>query len=65
MSATAELKRDLAGLQAEYDALTHAIDAKHDELDEVIAKVRREEARLEKIKAEITRIKSHYGVSPL
>jgi len=63
MSATAELKRDLAGLQAEYDALTHAIDAKHDEPDEARAKVRREEARLANIRSEIAKIKSHYGVS--
>ena len=67
MSATAELKGlrgEVLDLQHQFDRLTRLVDAKHDELDQAIAKVRREEARLEKIRSEIKRICAHFGVSP-
>jgi hypothetical protein len=62
MSATAELKRDLLDLQGEYDKLTRMVEAKNEELDLISADIRRETARLEKIRAEIKRIKNHFGV---
>jgi hypothetical protein len=62
MSATAQLKQDILSLQGDYDRLTRMVDAKHEELDLVVADIRRETARLEKIRAEIKRIKSHFGV---
>ena len=63
MSATAQLKQDIRELEREHDALVRACERKHDELDEVKAKVAREEAKLANIKSEIAKIKSHYGVS--
>jgi hypothetical protein len=62
MSATAELKRDTLALQHEYDKLKRMYEAKHEELDLIVADIRRETARLEKIRAEIKRIKAHFGV---
>ena len=62
MSAAAELKRDLLDLQGQYDQLNRLYEAKHEELDLINADIRRETARLEKIRAEIKRIKSHFGV---
>jgi hypothetical protein len=62
MSAAAELKRDTLALQHEYDSLNRLFEAKHEELDLIHADIRRETARLEKIRAEIKRIKAHFGV---
>jgi len=64
MSARAELRSDIAGLEVEHDALVRACEREYEELDRVKAERSREEARLAKIKAEINRIKAHFGVSP-
>jgi len=37
-------------------------EAKHEELDLIVADIRHETARLEKIRSEIKRIKQHFGV---
>ena len=66
MSATAELKGlrgEVLDQQHQLDRLTRLVDAKHDELDEVNAKVARAEAKLANIRSEIAKIKAHYGVS--
>ena len=65
MSATAEirgLKGEVVDLQHQLDWVTRLVDAKHDELDQLNAKVARAEARLANIKSEIQKIKAHYGV---
>jgi len=62
MSAVADLKRDTLEQQHQLDRLTRMVEAKHEELDLINADIRRETARLEKIRAEIKRIKSHFGV---
>jgi hypothetical protein len=62
MSAAAELKQNTLALQHEYDKLNRLFEAKHEELDLILSDIRRETARLEKIRAEIARIKAHFGV---
>ena len=64
MSAVAEQRGELRELQREYDALNRAVDEKHEEFDRINADIRRELARLEKIRSEIARIKTHFGVKP-
>jgi hypothetical protein len=63
MSATAELRRDILSLQGDYDHLTRLVEAKQEELDLINTDIGRETAKLSKIRAEIARIKSHFGVS--
>jgi predicted nucleic acid-binding Zn-ribbon protein len=63
MSAVAELKRDVTALEAEHDALVRTITRKHAELDQLNTHVRAATERLDKIRAEIARVKAHFGVS--
>jgi hypothetical protein len=62
MSATAQLKQDILSLQGDYDHLRRMVEAKQEEFDQINADVRRANAVLAKIKAEIATIKSHFGV---
>jgi hypothetical protein len=62
MSATAQLKQDILALQGDYDRLTRMVEAKHEEFDLIVADIRSETARLEKIRAELKQIKAHFGV---
>jgi hypothetical protein len=62
MSAAAELKQDVLELQHQYDRLTRLVEAKSEELDLVNSEIGRETAKLEKIRAEIKKIKAHFGV---
>jgi len=64
MSALTQLKSEVLDLQHQLDRLTRLADAKHEELDQIDADIHREKAKLEKIRAEIARIKAHFGVSP-
>jgi predicted nucleic acid-binding Zn-ribbon protein len=62
MSAVAELQRDVTALEAEHDALVRAITRKHEELDSLNTQIRAATDRLTKIRAEIQKVKSHFGV---
>jgi hypothetical protein len=62
MSTSTQLRGDIRDLEAQHDRLVREIDRKHDELDQVRAKIKREGDRLGKIQAEIARVKNHFGV---
>jgi chromosome segregation ATPase len=62
MSAVAELKAHVTELEAEHDALVRAIGRKHDELDALNVQIKAETDRLAKIRAEIQKVKNHFGV---
>jgi predicted nucleic acid-binding Zn-ribbon protein len=62
MSAVAELRRDVTALEAEHDALVRAIGHKHQELDALSVQIKAATERLDKIRAEIQKVKSHFGV---
>jgi len=67
MSAVAELKSDVTAsdvreLERKYDALVRACDRKHEELDSLNAQVKAATGRLDKIHAEIARVRAHFGV---
>jgi predicted nucleic acid-binding Zn-ribbon protein len=62
MSAVAQLKSDVTALEAEHDALARAIARKHQELDALTTHIKAETDRLAKIRAEIQKVKSHFGV---
>ena len=62
MSAVAELKAHVTELEAEHDALVRAIGRKHDELDALNVQIKAETGRLAKIRAEIQKVKNHFGV---
>jgi septal ring factor EnvC (AmiA/AmiB activator) len=62
MSAVAQLKSDVTALEAEHDALVRTIARKHQELDALNAQIKASTDNLAKIRAEIARIKSHFGV---
>jgi hypothetical protein len=62
MSAVAQLQHDILELEAKHDRLVREIDRKYAELDQVRAEINAEAVRLAKIRAEIVRIKSHFGV---
>jgi hypothetical protein len=61
MSTAAQLEYDIRGLESKHDALVREIDRKHQELDQARADIQAENSRLEKIRAEIARIRSHFG----
>jgi hypothetical protein len=56
------LRREVLDLEAKHDALVREIDRKHEELDQVRARVSAETDRLAKIQAEIAKIKAKFGV---
>jgi hypothetical protein len=62
MSAVAQLKSDVTALEAEHDALVRAVDRKHQELDALNVQIKAETDRLAKIRAEIQKVKNHFGV---
>jgi len=62
MSAVAQLKAAVTELEAEHDALVRAIGRKHDELDALNVQIKAETGRLAKIRAEIQKVKNHFGV---
>ena len=62
MSAVAHLKAAVTELEAEHDALVRAIGRKHDELDALNVQIKAETGRLAKIRAEIQKVKNHFGV---
>jgi chromosome segregation ATPase len=62
MSAVAQLKSDVTALEAEHDALVRAIDRKHQELDSLGVQIKSATERLDKIRAEIAKVKAHFGV---
>jgi hypothetical protein len=62
MSAAAELKSDIRALEAEHDALVRAINRKHAELDALGIQIKASTDNLAKIRAEIAKVKSHFGV---
>jgi peptidoglycan hydrolase CwlO-like protein len=62
MSAVAELQRDIEDLAAQHDKLVHAINRKHQELDSLNAHIKARTADLDRIKAEIQKVKAHFGV---
>jgi len=63
MSDVSELKADIRELEREHDALERTIGRKHDELDRLLVAIKTKTDALEKIKAEITRLRLHFGVS--
>jgi chromosome segregation ATPase len=62
MSAVAELQRDIEALEAEHDALVRAIARKNQELDLLNIHIKAATENLARIKAEIQKVKSHFGV---
>jgi predicted nucleic acid-binding Zn-ribbon protein len=62
MSTVAQLQYDIRGLESKHDALAREIDRQHQALEQARADIRAEVARLEKIRAEIKKIKDHFGV---
>jgi chromosome segregation ATPase len=62
MSAVAQLKSDVTALEAEHDALVRAINRKHQELDALNTHIKSATERLDKIRAEIQKVKNHFGV---
>jgi septal ring factor EnvC (AmiA/AmiB activator) len=62
-AAVAQLKSDVTSLEAEHDALVRTIARKHQELDSINTQIKAATDRLDKIKAEIAKVKAHLGVS--
>jgi hypothetical protein len=62
MSAVAELKRDITELEVEHDGLVRAIKRKHAELDQLGIQIKASTDNLARIKAEIAKVKSYFGV---
>jgi hypothetical protein len=60
--SVAALEYDIRGLEAKHDALAREIDRQHQALDQARADIKAEVARLEMIRAEIAKVKSHFGV---
>ena len=65
MSAVAELKAHVTELEAEHDALVRAIARKHEEFDQLNTHIKAETDRLDRIKAEIAKVKAHFGIMTL
>ena len=63
MGAVSELKADIRELEREHDALERTIGRKHDELDRLLVAIKAKTDILDKIRAEIARLKSHFGVA--
>ena len=63
MSDVSELKANIRELEREHDALERTIGRKHDELDRLLVAIKAKTDTLDKIRAEIARLKSHFGVS--
>ena len=63
MSAVTELKSDIRELEAQHDALERALTRKHAEYDKLLLALQAKTDALDKIKREIARLKSHFGVS--
>ena len=63
MSEVSELKSDIRELEREHDALERIITRKHAELDSILRQIQTKTAVLDKIRAEIAKLKSHFGVS--
>ena len=62
MSAVAELQRDVEALEAQHDKLVRAIARKNQELDLLNIHIKAATENLARIKAEIQKVKSHFGV---
>ena len=63
MGAVAELKADIRELEREHDALERTITRKHSELDTLLMAIKTKTDVLDKIRAEIARLKTHFGVA--
>jgi chromosome segregation ATPase len=61
-AAVAELQRDIEDLEAEHDALKRTIARKHQELDALGVQIKASTDNLARIRAEIQKVKSHFGV---
>jgi chromosome segregation ATPase len=62
VSAATQLKSDVLELEREHDALTRTIDRKHAELDSLNVHIRARTDDLARIRAEIAKVKAHFGV---
>jgi hypothetical protein len=63
MSEVGELKSDIRELEREHDALERTITRKHAEYDRLLIAIKTKTDALDKIRAEIARLKAHFGVS--
>jgi hypothetical protein len=61
-TATRELQHDILELEARHDALERNIDRKHQELDSLAVQIKIRTEELAKIRAEIQKVKNHFGV---
>jgi septation ring formation regulator EzrA len=61
-TATRQLERDILDLEREHDALVRAIERKHQEYDHLLVNIQARTEQLDKIKAEIQKVKKHFGV---
>jgi chromosome segregation ATPase len=61
-AAVAELQRDIEDLEAQHDKLVRAIARKNQELDLLNIHIKAATENLARIRAEIQKVKSHFGV---